>query len=1006
MLNRIKKWFGIRPIQQEQIIENQQIEHEQEVIENEQIEPEPEVVENEQIKHEQEVVEPEPEVVEKEKIEYEPEVDELEHEQNVQEVADFKGLHKDNPIFVDNPHKCICKVNSYKDVNINDIVFFKTKDNDVYGKVSKVLDSSIQISYLKKEDLEHGKKLYFDQEYSDMINNLSPFLDNKCNYSRNISNVLFYPTIKEVEQIVKIEQVEHVEQVEQAQKKEKIKQDRIKKKMFKHEQIEKERVEKERLEKEIFEQKVQEKKIQEESNLNILSKKERRQKILQMTRIHQTDIMIELREKYKTTQNKQLKQQILDSIVLEFSKNCITEIVLLNLFAEMVFNYHKYTFDKQTESNNYILDDNGFEFNELINGFPLNIKRKFTLLAGDTQSGKTFMFIALIHINLALGKIPVLILKRISDKRQFFSRYKKESNKLVSFMRKEGYPEKKLQRFSDPIYIDSKMSSNSKKEAEYRMKQSLTHKRRRLIVCLGSGASDYHTTRVLERMKQNSNVVLFIDEAHILGGYKRDGKELAYDRSINELKEKSFKVFLITATPQRILLLEENLYTKGCVVLPRKTGYRGIDHDQIVYNIVDISTEIKINNTQITESLFNTLYELSGMSPKNRINKFGIMDKHPNIMLASNDRENTEQHSLLKLLKKSTKPLNRKHRKIIDTEWTVFTVNQNGIRLYSNKIITPTLTICDESADCINNEYLFKNIEVCDILDYLAFNGGANVFSHILIIAYDSANEGTTFSSTYTGDLETDANWHLTHRFMKPTKNLINAEQLEQDAGRLNGNHGDNIVRTVYCSEKTKRNLINAYALNKTILKTICELGRNGDVQVKNIIKDTPRFKNRFPLFYMNDNAMTKKNCKDNFTLCSNPNKKEDQLFNNSNTGKELLQCCAPDIYGTPNGFNDINEDDENIEEEFIRLKARFQIWSNASSKIANFMHNLDPDKIYSEEELKDFAKDHEIDNFRELTVCKRGLAGSRGYGKIMEIIAPNQYKLYECLNAEFKKYF
>jgi hypothetical protein len=81
-----------------------------------------------------------------------------------------------------------------------------------------------------------------------------------------------------------------------------------------------------------------------------------------------------------------------------------------------------------------------------------------------------------------------------------------------------------------------------------------------------------------------------------------------------------------------------------------------------------------------------------------------------------------------------------------------------------------------------------------------------------------------------------------------------------------------------------------------------------------------------------------------------------------------------------------------------------FPRWSEElDSKISNFMKNLDPDKEYSENEMKEMCKDTKISDINHLCLYNRN--SSKGYGCILKK-CNNSYKLHKCLLNKFNEFF
>jgi hypothetical protein len=90
-------------------------------------------------------------------------------------------------------------------------------------------------------------------------------------------------------------------------------------------------------------------------------------------------------------------------------------------------------------------------------------------------------------------------------------------------------------------------------------------------------------------------------------------------------------------------------------------------------------------------------------------------------------------------------------------------------------------------------------------------------------------------------------------------------------------------------------------------------------------------------------------------------------------------------------------------EEEFIRLTTEmFPKWAKADTKIARFMQNLDPRKVYTEREMKKLCDETSILRLGQLLDIN---VGTNGFGTIIKKIN-NNYQLYTELVSSFEKYF
>ena len=70
-------------------------------------------------------------------------------------------------------------------------------------------------------------------------------------------------------------------------------------------------------------------------------------------------------------------------------------------------------------------------------------------------------------------------------------------------------------------------------------------------------------------------------------------------------------------------------------------------------------------------------------------------------------------------------------------------------------------------------------------------------------------------------------------------------------------------------------------------------------------------------------------------------------------------------------------------DKEYDFLVPKFEKWKLSSSKIANFVRDLDASKIYSREEFRKLRKTHKITDCGQLTYSNKN--GTKGYGMIID---------------------
>jgi len=546
-------------------------------------------------------------------------------------------------------------------------------------------------------------------------------------------------------------------------------------------------------------------------------------------------------------------------LMLEFAPSREMEEERLQL-AQKVFDYFRYTYDPENGNSWQFLDDEGLGLRVMLSGQELNEEQFLSLITAFTQQGKTFVMIALMAIHLALGHIPLIVVKSITDADQLISRLKIVFADLCIFLESKGGVEKELlEHFQDYCYHDSRDTAFSKQKFHDNLNAILIGNRTAPIIAIHH---EEHLKRILnihQIVGKKVKIALFIDEAHELGGYKQigqigDGTDLhdpncAYDVLISKFKEptNTFKTYLISATTQDILYNEPRLYGKSVCRIPHRKGYVGIPEMRfIIEQLGDtIKTDVHGHIVNIHTGWFEIMNYLSELEPIKRINKFDIEDEHPIILLSMIERENDRQRMILESCKQGTVPVNEQHRKIIDTNWVVMCKNQEGTRLSHESLRGKTITINNQTlSDPLHTgEFLFRaSIEL--VLQWLYMNGGSEIYSHIMIIAYNKAQASTTFCSAVTYNPETDANWHPTHLELLNISKNIPTSKLEQRFGRGTGNNQDNLRdggkfrTTAFCSEEMKKKILLGFILNVRTSHAVIERCREGNFKVMDFVRD------------------------------------------------------------------------------------------------------------------------------------------------------------------------
>lgn len=751
-----------------------------------------------------------------------------------------------------------------------------------------------------------------------------------------------------------------------------------------------------------------------------------------------TVTMCTLYEKFCSFRSNERRNYYLDQMRLEwqsqYSNSPLQTEDEINddmAMAKATFRYYLHQINPETKTRDHLLYDTAFEIQNMINGKDLDPHLAMTLITAATQAGKTFLVIALINILLALGYVPCMIVVSLEQKSQLMDRYISGTLELKNYLLTEGYFGSQLDIFEEPIFYDSKSKSNTYCTFDENLQRCLNGSARRLIVCIHH---EKHIKNLWDYLLPDSKLILFIDEAHKLGGYKKlgvsgNGDDLhgdaKYDIALQELKSQAVKIFLITATPQDIFLSEPNLYGPGIVFIPDGPKYRGIPQwkfdlidDSNKENEEDLHAEVtddgKRKIINIPRPFMDLMKRLSQRGPIRRIDKFGRNGYHPINVLARYQPINELQHMTLGSFRSDTKPANSDHEEIIKSNWVVMVYNQFGVRLFHESLRGETITIGTETiTDMIGNgEFLFKKSCIGSVWNWLAHNGGVKRFPRLTTITYNNASEGISFGSTWTNDPITDASWHITHGYFRLGRGA-SSSAMEQAMGRMNGNFGDTIIPTITCTLDEKERCIKGHLLHYKWVRALSDLSLNDEnMRVIDFVQDHPLFSNHIPRAFSSIPKAAK-------LLKKKPNPyadMENESFKRHKMARSTLEIIAPEYYdkGAIRRTRNIQrmevEEEKQIVsqvgaptiemireygmDEYKNILKKFKKWRHASTNIAKFAQNINPEQLYTSAQFKNLCKDCGV----EQTHTQRMRYGSsKGYGRIVEKIG-TRYRLYPVL--------
>ena len=618
-------------------------------------------------------------------------------------------------------------------------------------------------------------------------------------------------------------------------------------------------------------------------------------------------------------------------------------------------------YKKATDEYSTTFSDAGLNFVYQLCNDLLNIpKSDMIVVKGDTQSGKEKFTISSAFKSLFENRIPVIITRRITDDADKLERSIINYSSIFDIYIKENNIK---QDFNiSCIRVSSDEDLNNIK--------SFTPS---IIVSLGNYSQLSNVLKFATNFE--SKFDLYIDEIDNIDY----GKDSQASTLLKEIKNLSYKTFGITATPLDCIFSEDELKSADIIKLSKPDDYRGfID---ICVKLLQKDKKIVAINKKITnfEDILNSdknlqpfLDEFSKSKPEFA---WTIKKYIPNICLIKNSRINVSQETLFNSIIQK-----------YSGEFAIILYNGNGVKIYYPNMPREIIYKKNHIKPDINID-----IDITEALQFLKDNGDVKMFPRIIIISGELAGRCTSFVSR-------DYNWHLTDMYYNPSKSTPIPEMI-QSCGRLCGRNKGKSHLYLHCTKLVADALYKGFFFTNEIIERAIKnplIHENEEVSFSKSIKEVSMNNQKFPkgrnitckIIIKKKDFNLVKNVDNGYNLEAYKYTNEDEECD-----EELNQDISDEIKSS---LKEIGN------EEFKRLISMFKKWSLGSSKISIFMQNLNPDKVYNEDELKDLCEN----NVKRIAlVTTKNFINGSGWGKILQK-KENNYKLHPCLIEEFKKYF
>ena len=356
-----------------------------------------------------------------------------------------------------------------------------------------------------------------------------------------------------------------------------------------------------------------------------------------------------------------------------------------------------------------------------------------------------------------------------------------------------------------------------------------------------------------------------------------------------------------------------------------------------------------------------------------------------------------------------------------EADSVVILYNGDGIELYHKSLVGESIVFAVDGGRkvvggkkcdwCVGAHSFNKNVGIAEMLGWLKRNGGVEKFPRILTISGKLAGRGISFVSDdygkYMRSFGDDAmpdiiGWRLTSMYYIPS-HLTTQPNLMQAIGRVCCVCRDNIPTYIYTTEDVFSDIRKAYWTQEELVarsrKIQGELSISISEAMNQIQMNTSKLSKR-RLTVSGVRRLPKENVVPWFE--DDGGFDIEGVYNQQDVHDEVddeeWEFESKPVV-TVNGLPKL----EMSPEEFLRLTQKmFPVWSTSDTMISNFMHKVDPDKIYTSAEITEHCL-HEGIRLNDVVPDKSGK--SNKYGSIFRCVKGG-YKMYDELVNDYKKYF
>ena len=517
-----------------------------------------------------------------------------------------------------------------------------------------------------------------------------------------------------------------------------------------------------------------------------------------------------------------------------------------------------------------------------------------------------------------------------------------------------------------------------------------------IILALTNPSQVEKINDVLKTLREDAEVgvSLLVDEVdQLLYG---EGKKCA--PALDKLLSSMDHVLGVTATAWKpIHDIEKRFFsTNNVYFMTPSSNYRGI-MDQEYVTLQELPKDVVKGSSALVSDpdLLKFLIAHREDAPVmiNRRDKSGLLckEKHPFLALVNTERLIHRQDTLLEDI--------GKHPELCK-KYTIMTYNGNCITLYAPNLKKKEdlrLPVCNKKPKRQGNRLIYRGASLRHVLQWMKSQPDWRIrFPRILIIAQNMVGRGLNIVSY-------DYEWHLSDFYWRPSKEALIESRMQDQ--RVCGIFTDDLACRVHCTLEDERDLKIAHQLQEEIFQQRLSSRRSeleaSSVAVAEALKELTFYKEKVPSGKINRKGVVR------FA-----GKIVDTPDDGGWSMEEFSQGRLPE---EPTGNDDDDKPSKkkaqthtelSVEDDEKRLREKmFPKWSKDSNadKIASFMKDLDPHKVYSLDELKAYCVDKDYDGEYSRMVRVKG---NNSFGRILVGDTAQGYRLNPNLVQAYLEFF